>query len=304
MRKYNKKLNTDITELKNLHSKKDKTEFNKMKAEVMKQHNISKATVYREMKKDNPGSYKSPRYDPPIREITEKEKELVSGKLFKQMPIEQLRLEMEKQTGESYSWDRIDKIRSVIEEEYKYKPIAVSKKKQKEVESNESSHGEDIKFVLEKLLNIDKIEPNNIVTINMKGMQVKLGADAITDIMIYISNSAAGKGRNVVEVMEINLKHLLAESVRRFSDGSVYSIRDLREVYAMYHKISGTGISNTIDFDLLVAVVQKFAPNTDRVDIMFETSELSEQFKGCSKEIEPDLEEMRPYVLKAMKDKM
>ena len=115
MRKFNKALNKDITELKTLHMKKDKTEFRKRKAEIMKQHKISKATVYREMKKDNPGTYNSPRFNPPVREVTEKEKELVGGMLYRQIPVERIRSEMEKRSGQSYSWDRIDMIRKQIE---------------------------------------------------------------------------------------------------------------------------------------------------------------------------------------------
>lgn len=50
MRTFNKKRNEDISELKKLHMLKDKTAFKQRKAEIMAEHKISKATVYREMK--------------------------------------------------------------------------------------------------------------------------------------------------------------------------------------------------------------------------------------------------------------
>ena len=56
MKLYNKKLNEDITLLKAFHTKKDKRDFNLLKNEIMQRHDVSKATVYREMKKIRRGS--------------------------------------------------------------------------------------------------------------------------------------------------------------------------------------------------------------------------------------------------------
>ncbi|MBE2228620.1 MAG: hypothetical protein IAE93_14790 [Ignavibacteria bacterium] len=139
MGKFNKDLHDDITHLKELHALKDKTAFKKRKAEVMKRHEISRATVYREMKKDIPGYQTDPNYNPPIRKITEKEKELVRGLLFKQVQIEFIRPAMEKKTGKCYSWDRINKIREAIEDEMareqkkkSFRPKACEKEKEEE----------------------------------------------------------------------------------------------------------------------------------------------------------------------------
>ena len=115
MSPFNKQLNTDINNLKKLHAKKDKTEFKRAKAEIMKRHNISKATVYREMKKDVPGSYKTPNYSTHKIPITDKEKRMVRELLLKQHTLQDICLIMEKQTGESYNWDRVDKIRKELE---------------------------------------------------------------------------------------------------------------------------------------------------------------------------------------------
>lgn len=51
MKKYNAALALDIALLKTLHIKKDKSSFKVIKNELMQRHKISKATVYRELKK-------------------------------------------------------------------------------------------------------------------------------------------------------------------------------------------------------------------------------------------------------------
>lgn len=110
---FNKKLNEDITKLKLLHAKKDKTEFNKLKAEIMERHSISKATVYRELQKDVPGSYDRKRSDRPV---TAKEIGMVRALLEQQYKIQDIIDVLERKTGMPYSWDRIDKIRLQIED--------------------------------------------------------------------------------------------------------------------------------------------------------------------------------------------
>lgn len=307
MRNYNKQLNEDITKLKLLHAKKDKTDFNALKAELMKQHGISKATIYREMKKEQPGTYKRPKYDPPIREVTAKEKELVSGMLYKQMPVEQVRAEMEKQTGESYSWDRIDKIRSEIEREVNEIPEdkIIDLRTNKSIGFEyESPYGEDMKEFLGRFLNIDKIDPCGYVTIPYKGHGVRIGNDTVQDFHTWIANSAASKGSDVVAVSRITLKHLAAELVRKFSQGKAFGSRDLTEIQKILSEYEVPGNDNSQDFEYMVKVIQHFAPKAKRADIVFAASRFAEEFEGICNSIKPDYNEARAVDAKWARDHM
>ncbi len=299
MRKFNKQLNADITELKTLHMKKDKTEFNKMKEDIMKRHKISKATVYREMKKEQPGYYKRPQYNPPIRDITEKEKEIVSGKLFKQTPIEEIRAEMEKETGESYSWDRIDKIRDSIKKDKNAIPedkIMNPVNCGSDFIEYESPHGEDMKLFLEKVMSIDKMEPRSFITIAVNGYGIRLGYDAVKDIQRYVANSAAGRGGDVNEVSKMNLKHLCNEQVRLFAQGKTHNVKDLSELGKMINGFESTGTRPGVDFEFIVDIVQHFAPKVKREDIVFAVTVQSGKYQGLSKEMEAPDDEARKAV--------
>ncbi|MCC7158181.1 MAG: hypothetical protein IT281_01440 [Ignavibacteria bacterium] len=115
MKEFNEELNRDITLLKSLHAKKDKTEFNHMKQEFMKKHNISKATIYREMKKDVPGFYKVPNYNPPVRSVCDREIRMVKELLSEGRQVSDIIRIMGEELGTAYNWDRFDMVRAMAE---------------------------------------------------------------------------------------------------------------------------------------------------------------------------------------------
>lgn len=293
---------------------KDKTEFQQAKAEVMKRHNISKATVYREMNKEVPGAYRQPKYSNKARDITPHEKELVKTLLFKKIPLEQMCSEMEKLRNERYSWDRIDQIRKAIEPEVKKEMAALNRKKSPQTESTvsdrtvnekpESAWGKDIKLVLEEALNIDKIDKDSVVSINIKGTIYKIGHDAIKEILMILANSAAEEGRDVMESLDQQIKHLLTQQVRYIKNGAECNVRDLYDILKMHKVMGGRITDNSIDFELLFAVVKDFAPDAIREDVETVTWKLSIDHPDCSIYIRPDEVKMHKLLVKEMMDNM
>lgn len=323
MKKFNKALNADITELKTLHMKKDKSDFNKRKAEIMAKHKISKATVYREMKKDNPGYYRRPQYNPPVREITEKEKELLGGMLYRQMDIERIRHEMESRFGMSYSWDRIDMIRSEIEKETEAhqknkKKLSQEKNgtglksglgietrlcietghkaKQERKYDYEIPGGEDVGVFIEKIFSIKDMVPGTFIRIKIKGHELKIGYDAVKDIQRITTNSAAAGGMNILETAKINNKHLCAEQIRHFSQGKVHGIKDLVMIDKILKDYESEGPKCGSDFDYFLKVVQHFAPKVTREDLVVFLSFNPPPEGSVSESFLPDLPEIETTV--------
>jgi hypothetical protein len=122
--KYNPELNADINRLKGLHALKDKSRFNALKSELMLKYNMSKATVYREMRKATPGLYKILNYKPPKRDVSEKEIDMVKELLARKIPVMDISAIMESETGDNYDWDRIDKIRLIIDTRFEKSCVA------------------------------------------------------------------------------------------------------------------------------------------------------------------------------------
>lgn len=116
MKKYNKEFAEDIALLKNLHAKKDKAEFNALKSEIMQKYKISKATVYREIKKEVPGTYKIPNYNPQKMDITKEEALMVRELLLQGRQNQEIMKIMTRELGIHYYWDRFDRARKMAEE--------------------------------------------------------------------------------------------------------------------------------------------------------------------------------------------
>lgn len=314
MKKFNQALNKDITELKTLYIKKDKTEFRQRKDEIIQKHGISKATVYREMAKDLPGAYRQPKYSNRAPEVTEKEKELVRALLYKKMSIETVCCEMERLKSQNYTWKRINRIRKEIEKddiaakENANKPGVVITIGETTGEitplKNESAWGEDLKYLLEQLLNADKISKDSYITIVIKGKSIKATEELRNDIMIKMANAADADGKSIMDSIDSDTKHLLKEQVRSMKNGLKYGVRDLCDIRRMYKEMGGGNTFSPVDFDLLVAVVQDFNPEATREEIEHVTSNLAVKFPEASIYIRPDEVKLREQMLKQMEDNM
>jgi hypothetical protein len=232
------------------------------------------------MKKDNPGYYESPQYDPPVRPVTKKEKQLVRSMPYRQQPIERIRAEMEKRLGSSYSWDRIDMIRREIENGSAKCEAAAADAEGNETDAGkkgirykyEQPEGEDMRLFIEMVFGIKDMEPGTFIKIRRKGYELKLGADAVNDIQRITANSAASSGMNILETAKINNKHLCAEQIRLFSQGKVHSIKDLMMIDRILKDYESEGSKAGSEFEFIVKTVQRFAPEASREDILFYVS--------------------------------
>ena len=265
MKKFNQALNKDITELKTLYIKKDKTEFRQKKAEIIRKHNISKATVYREMAKDVPGSYRQPKYRNRAPEVTAKEKDLVRSLLYKKMSIETVCSEMERLKSQNYTWKRINRIRKEIEKddlaakENANKPGIVITVGETTGEitplKNESAWGEDLKYLLERLLNADKISNDSYITVIVKGRAFKATEEVRKDILNKLANAADANGKSIMDSIDTDSKHLLKEQLRSMKNGLKFGVRDLFDIRKMYKEM-GVRCAGIVDFDVLNDTVE------------------------------------------------
>lgn len=241
---FNESLNNDINLLKILHAKKDKTDFRELMEQVKRRHNISKATVYREMKKDTPGLYKTPRYFPPQREVTPKEREMVENLLRRQFTVQDIINIMERETGENYSWDRIDRIRESIDSlqltvvSEKQKTVEGVVREHMDIQKNEILHsvqdkGRNIRRVVEELLEADKMTEGETITITFDGSEHTISRDAARDISLVIANYIDAGEESIGEMNRLRLQHLVTDKIRLVSLGSYASVRELKELCDM-----------------------------------------------------------------------
>lgn len=120
MKPANEELKKDIYKSKFLHAKKDKSEFKVLRDEIMCRHSISRATVYREMKKDTPGEYKIPNYSAAAYDITEREIMMVRELLLGGRQHTEIIKIMARELEIPHNWDRFNKAWELGESNDKY----------------------------------------------------------------------------------------------------------------------------------------------------------------------------------------
>ncbi len=300
---FNKQLHDDINQLKVLHAKKDKTEFNKMKAEIMPRSKISTAPVYRELKKDVPGTYKTPKYDPPIREVTEEEKEQVRGMLLKQIPIERIRSIMEKRSGLSYSWDRIDRIRSEIEKQSPGNTGNSIDEAHREAEEIESPYGDVIKEYIGRVMKIKKISPKSIIKVPMGKVIIQLTLEQAKEIQLFTANCVDSLGNDLDALANMRVKHLCYQKLRLNMSGAPHTIKELDETYSLLTKCNGGKAlkEDSVDFDRIVEIVRFVKPKITREEVIGIVLRVDERNNGINPALMPPTKESKLYFLNYIK---
>jgi len=232
MKPFNAELNKDILALKTLSIKKDKTDFRKGVNEVMTKHNLSRATVYRELKKETPGSYSRPNHNPRNRPITEKEIDMVKELLMRKIPIMDIGRIMESETGEKYSWDRIDELRHIVD-------IRIKESGEPLDSPFATSFGYPIKYIVEQALNLNKIAPNAYVEFEAGDKKYTLNHQEARDIALICANAIvrARSGFNDdITYMRAKLRMLFREKIRtapvQTTIKEYWNLRSMLQTYA------------------------------------------------------------------------
>jgi hypothetical protein len=284
MKDFNPELNKDITRLTELHALKDKSQFNALKNEIMLKHGISKATVYREMKKDTPGLYNKPQYNPPQRAITEKEIAMVTELQLKKIPVMDLGRILEAETGDKYNWDRIDKIRSIIDARFKAeevesgKPVSTNKER-------ESMFGDEIKRICLEALKFDYMAPDAYIEFTAGEQNYRLCYDDIKDIVMICANAAAlqndGLYDHFTQVRE-KIWWLLTEKLRLINSGSGVTTKELLDIKNAFEEFEKSYLEAiNKNYSVIWYVVHSLMPDADYSKVLELTRKYSDLYPEC-----------------------
>jgi len=229
MKQFNQQLHDDIALLRTLHAKKDKHEFNVLKAEIMQKHNISKATVYREMKKDTPGEYKIPNYNPPKMDINTLEILMVRELLLTGRQATEIIKIMGRELGIHYYWDRFDSARKMAAEldENIYDP----KKSYFPVNGN---------MFFEKLLGMEYMTADSYKETEINGSTIRISKDSLDMFKVCLMRDNPIEGgipatkliiKDIIHYnrMEENINRKLAQITASGEVPSAYALRSLQE---------------------------------------------------------------------------
>lgn len=232
MKQFNQQLHEDIALLKTLHARKDKQEFNVMKAEIMRKHNISKATVYREMKKDTPGEYKVPNYNPPKMDIRMPEILMLRELLLSGRQAVEIIKIMSKELDIKYHWDRFNAVRKLAEElpEDEYDP-------------KQTAFARGGRTFFTELFNLEYMAPGNYDIFPVNGEMIKVSRENYDLIVLIVMDDNPPDGEDVTmkklreevlahELQKKNVMRTIKALTKSGEPGSAYALRSLNETLA------------------------------------------------------------------------
>lgn len=236
MKKYNASLALDMALLKSLHIKKDKSSFNVIKNELMQKYKISKATVYRELKKDMPGTYKVPNYKPPKMDISIEEALLVRELLLQGRQNQEIIKIMTRELGFHYYWDRFDRVRKIAEEldETVFDP-------------KRSYFAERGNMFFEKLLGMEFMSEESYRILEINGKKIHVSKKTLEMLKVYLmrDNPVNGEPASLKfmqdeiifhEEMEEGIRRKLYQIHKTGETPSAYALKSLLETKQLIEK--------------------------------------------------------------------
>jgi len=290
MKDFNPALNKDITRLTELHALKDKSKFNELKNEIMLKHGISKATVYREMKKETPGLYNKPQYNPPQRAITEKEIAMVTELQLRKIPVMDLGRILEAETGDKYNWDRIDKIRSIIDARFKAEETETGKLVSAMNAGPSSSlrvtaFGDEIKRICSEALKFDYMSQDAYIEFTAGEQNYRLCYDDIKDIVMICANAAALQNDGLCDhYTQVRQKiwQLLTEKIQLINSGAGVTTKELLDIKNAFEEFEKSYLDSFCkNFSVIWGVVRELVPEKNYSKVIELTRKYSELFPEC-----------------------
>lgn len=227
MKPVNEELKKDIYKLKFLHAKKDKSEFKVFRDEIICRHRISKATVYREMKKETPGEYKIPNYSAAAYDITEREIMMVRELLLGGRQHTEIIKIMARELEIPYNWDRFNKARELGESNDKYLQTPM-----------ESAFARSGYYFVQQLLGIEYMAPGSYTVIQLGSTNLKFTRESyeILQLLIMKDNPQKDDRMNTAQLadeviqdklMRIGVNRQLARMSLNPEAGSSFAMKNL-----------------------------------------------------------------------------
>jgi len=256
LKPFNKTLSDDIKKLKELLDSGKKIEYRSSFNKLMQRHGISRSTVYGELRKDTPGSYK--RFGRAPANISKQELDLVTGCIMQRKSndeaIKTLTLEM----GFTYTIQRLIRAREILIEaakelKQKTEPVvqpfkdypdinermAVHKlhshqlNLEDEAECKKYNNPERTRKFFYILASLDTSDPKGITRLQYNDMRFDVSNSVIKESLDHIAASAHNDGKNIRAIMRFDLETELLKKLH-IAKKYNYSCQEIRQLTAIY----------------------------------------------------------------------
>ncbi|MBZ0202735.1 MAG: hypothetical protein K8I03_06940 [Ignavibacteria bacterium] len=299
---YDPLLNADIMQLKKLRrAPGKKTEYWALFEEIKAKHKIRNTTVYAEMRKDTPGTYKTNYRHSVNIPITEMEVRMVEELLARKMVISQLKRYMAFHLGIPYGIKRLMKVRKMIAANPS-PPDAPS------------AFDDNIRSLFYNYAKLDLSDPSATHEVVLPGDGTcdtthRVNSGVIRDSLDLIVYSASNGGRGTQDIHRIKMELLLTRRLNMVEQGLTITGAELKTIESVRKSLQsspgGMGAEGfTPDFRVLYETVKYFAPDAGVPYILRAAMDIQEKIGGSTMDVKSYWKELMESVHKEMDENM
>jgi hypothetical protein len=293
---FDEELNRDITRLlalKKAPGREARKKYWALFEDIKKHHKICSSTIYGEMRKDRPGTYKGHVYHSLNIPVTPEEQRMFEELLARKMIISEIQKYMSRTLGIPYGSKRVMRLRKMIAANpsppaepsafddniralfYSFSKLDLS--------DPEASH--IIRLQPDPDPNIDKGKGSKA-----KPAQYKVSTDALKDALDIIIYSAESGGLKTSAIHRIKMEQMLSRRMHFVEKGLSITTPEMRQLEAIRKSLEQSpqspqsqGLSP--DIRVLVDCVREFNPEASIPDIIASAAKHSEKNKNCKMEV-------------------
>lgn len=285
---FNKKLHKDVLLLKSISHAKGTPEYKKVFNGIMQFHGISKATLYNELAKEVPGSYKEYESKGRTVEISRMEVDAVNELLKAGKTIDFIKNHMTVELGFSYSTIRLNKVKYILNSNGKPLNPLILNEDETEVNHAESANKtlnlcptEPVKFkgnirkFFYRLSHIANISKDRTIKIDMEGNVFPVHKGMVKSFFDTMAASGETGGKSKDEIFRFNMETILLNESDMYRKGVYIAPGWIKQLEFVRKSLAETSPENEkniskggYNLDDIHIAVSHFSPNTTREDVV------------------------------------
>lgn len=285
---FNKQLHKDILLLKKIAHAKGTPGYKKVFSGIMQFHGISKSTIYNELAKEVPGSYKDYESKGRTVEISPREIDTVRELLKAGKTIDFIKNHMSIELGFSYSDIRLNKVKYILNSYGKPLDPLILNEDETEIDRTgpgqtpaDPEPAEPVKFkgnirkFFYRLSHVEKISKDRTIRIDMEGNVFPVNKAMVKSFFDMLAASGETGGKSKGEIFRFNMETILLNESDMYRRGVYIAPGGVKQLESVRKSLAETSPDNEknhskggYNLDDIHMAVRHFSPNTTREDVV------------------------------------
>ncbi len=295
---FNQSLHDDIALLHKIDRKSSPVEFRRVFNGIMRKHSISRSTVFKELKKEVPGSYRSTSEPKNTMPIGEGEITRIKDLVMSRHSSGEIKTIMKLELGFNYSEHRLNSVKNIItsrinsalnnmpqvKTQNSSSPLSLGDGLFGVGSASPSSNPAPVKAAAPTvpappgmreffyhLCGLNLKEKNCIQELNFMGVDCLISSQVIKECLDRMAHSAGSGGMHLHEAARFDMETVLMKQLKDATRGFFISpsgLKQLESIRRSLDRSDSTRESGPLNTEAVIKTVKQFAPRTSRADIL------------------------------------